>query len=311
MKIVMLETSGLGGIAHYTYNLCQSLAEHLNIVLITNVRYELEEHHRTFDLHKVIRSEQSYLKKVFRVAGIIKREKPDILHIQSILTARKDWLLFTVLKLLGCPVVLTVHNIFPHDTVERLARGMRFSFNRIYASCRALIVHSEWSKQEFLSNFRVNAQKVFSIPHGNYLFFSKNKDLCKKEVARMRLGLDMNDKVILSFGVMREYKGIEQLIVAFLKTHAAEANARLIIVGHVWKENAERYRQLIKEHNLEELVLFIPKYVSVEEIPLYFTCADVAVFPYLHTYGSGALQTAYSFSKPVVVTRVGIFNETV
>jgi glycosyltransferase involved in cell wall biosynthesis len=311
MKILMLETSGLGGIAHYTYNLCQSLAEHLNVILVTSVQYELAEYHRKFDLQKIIRSEQSYLKKIFTLLQIIKSEKPDILHIQSALTARRDWLLFTALNLWGVPVVLTVHNVFPHDDVERFARGMRFSLNRIYSSCRALIVHSQWSKREFLSNFKIDESKVYSIPHGNYLFLADDKTKFTKKKSRERLGLRTEDKVILSFGAIREYKGIQYLIPAFSQVREKIPDARLIIVGSSTGENSDRCRKLIEDYGIGEDTLFIPKYALMEEIPLYFSTADVVVFPYVHTYGSGALQSALAFSKPVVVSRVGEFIEIV
>lgn len=307
----MCETSGIGGGSHYTYNLCQALSNYVDVVLVTNIEYELENYRRFFSIRKVFKKEHGYFKKIYNLFRAILLEKPDILHFQSILTARKDWLFFRVLRFLRFPLILTVHNVLPHDDFERNTRGMKFSLKSIYSSCHALIVHSLWSKKELLSNFDIDEDKVYPIPHGHYLFLARNRENLTKDMAREKLSLPIESKVVLCFGTIREYKGIQHLIPAFSKVIKKIPTARLIIVGPPIESVAEQYRELIKDLHLEKFTLYRPAYIPIEDVPLYFRSADIAVFPYLHTYGSGALHLAFAFSLPVIATDIGIFSEMV
>lgn len=314
MKILICETTGISGITHYTYNLCQALTVYAEVVLVTSVEYELENYGRNFLIRKVFKKEQNYFERIYSLCRAILVEKPDLIHFQSIFTARRDWLLFRVLRCLGFSIILTVHNVFPHEDFERNARGMIFSLKNIYSSCRALIVHCHKNKNELVDHFNIKQDRIFVIPHGNYLFFcdaeKQNKTEDRKK-SREKLGLKQEDKVILYFGVIREYKGIEYLIAAFSKLHKEIPETRLIIAGHSWEFMAKKYEKLILDYQLENFVLYRPQYIPIEDMPLYFQSADLAVFPYLHTYGSGALHLAFAFSLPVVATDVGIFPETV
>lgn len=315
MKIMIIEVWGMGGLAHYTYNLCQSIADFSEVVLLTETKYELGGFKRNFLLFKIFGTSRSYFKNMYGLVKMLFREKPDIIHFQNFFSARKDWLLFMILKFFGLPIMLTVHNVFPHEDLERNARGVKFCLKTIYSCCQALIVHSLWTKKELLSNFDIDEDKVYSIPHGHYLFLARNRENLSKDIAREKLGLPIESKVVLCFGTIREYKGIQYLIPAFSKVIKKIPTARLIIVGSpkvsMVEQTVEQSRELIKGHNLEKFTLFLPQYVPINDIPLYFSSADIAVFPYLHTYGSGSLQSAFAFSKPVVVTRVGIFPEFV
>jgi|GEM_PF-414648 len=314
MKILMCETSGFGGGSHYTYNLCQALSDYVKVVLITDNEYELEDYDRSFSIRKVFKKNYGYLRKVYHLFCVIFKEKPDILHFQSIFTARKDWILFRILKLWKLPVIFTVHNVFPHDDFQKDAKGMKFSLKNIYTSCEALISHYAGNKGELAKKFNIPPKKIFTIAHGNYLFHADGKcrDKAKKcEEARKKLGLKKEDKVMLCFGTVRDYKGMAYLIPAFSQVLQRIPNAKLVIAGDSWEFTSRKYAKLIKDHNLEDFVLYRPEYIPIKDIPLYFYSADLAVLPYLHTYGSGALHLAFAFSLPVVVTGVGIFPEMV
>jgi len=85
---------------------------------------------------------------------------------------------------------------------------------------------------------------------------------------------------------------------------------RLLVVGESWGD-AERYRAEVERLGIEDLVTMIDRYVPNEEVSLYFEAADLVVLPYETASGSGIIQIAYSFAKPVVTTLVGALSEVV
>ncbi|MCZ6635592.1 MAG: glycosyltransferase family 4 protein, partial [bacterium] len=221
-----------------------------------------------------------------------------------------DWLPMLVARLAGIPVVLTIHNVFPHDRAEREVTGMNLALDLIYRSAHALIVHGDANRRELLDFFPLDPSRIVDIPHGDYQFARQDQTYSPSE-ARDRLGLPQEAPVALCFGAIREYKGIHLLIPAFARVHQNLPQARLMVVGKPAGTDAETYSRLIHQHNLENAVLFKPEYIDLEEIGLYFAAADLAVYPYLKVYQSGALQLAYAFGKPVIVTAVGALPETV
>jgi glycosyltransferase involved in cell wall biosynthesis len=115
--------------------------------------------------------------------------------------------------------------------------------------------------------------------------------------------------VLLFFGFVREYKGLRYLLEALpdvLKT----VNVTLLVVGEFWKDKAV-YLNLIRELNVEEHVIVIDDYVPNEEVGLYFSAADLVIQPYVSATGSGIVQIAFGFEKPVIATRVGSLPEVV
>ena len=140
----MIEPSGYGGLAHYTYCLCKKLSEfsEIDLVLLTNAAYELSHYHRSYKVIKYRLIGILYLSAVFKIVSVVMKERPDIIHIQSLLTARKDWLLFLMARILQIPAIYTAHNVLPHDEDERTALGMKFVFGRIYKWSKAVITHS-------------------------------------------------------------------------------------------------------------------------------------------------------------------------
>ena len=114
--------------------------------------------------------------------------------------------------------------------------------------------------------------------------------------------------VILFFGIIREYKGLDVLIesINLLKANLNDFHA--LIVGECY-ENINKYRSLIDKYELSSLITFINEYVPNEEVSKYFSCSDVVVLPYKTASQSGVLQIAYHFDIPVVTTDVGGLSE--
>ncbi len=275
--LVMLEPGGWGGICHYAYNLCQALQKKgTDVVLLTTTSYELDGLPREFRLEACLAPGMPYLQNLRKISETIRACRPCLLHVQSTLSARRDWLPLLCARLFGPPCVLTVHNVFPHDRAEREAAGMRPALELVYRSARALIVHGQAVRQELLTAFPLDPERAFDIPHGDYQFVRGARTVSKSE-ARARLGLPEDAPVALCFGAIREYKGIHLLIPAFARMRRHVPHARLVVVGKPLGVDPATYRQMIRSHGLEEAVIFRPEYIPLEDIGLYFAATDLVV----------------------------------
>ncbi|GIV55429.1 MAG: glycosyl transferase [Candidatus Kapaibacterium sp.] len=127
------------------------------------------------------------------------------------------------------------------------------------------------------------------------------------ETAKEALGLS-GKRVLLFFGYIRPYKGLATLIEAFSMLDAP--NTVLLIVGECY-ENPQTYRDLIARSGVADRIRWVAEYVPNEDVPLYYTAADVVVLPYHSGTQSGVQRIAFAFGKPVVVTDVGGLAEDV
>lgn len=310
-RILVIDVGGWGGITHYTYNLMSALArtKEFEFALLTDESYELDALPREFAVIKKRLKDVSHNQAVRNILEAVMGFKPDIMHVETMLTARQDWLLFVVARLTGKRVVLTAHNVMPHEQAEREAPLMKESFSLIYSAAKRIIIHSEFSKESLISQFVVDPEKVSVIPHGNFLFMRK-KEISRDE-ARKLLKIPSDSKVAMHFGAIRPYKGLDTLISAFRCVRRFSDNALLLIAGKPMHVDFGIYKRQIEEAGLAGSVLIRDEYIPMEEIPPYFFAADVAVFPYKDIDTSGSLQLAYAFSKPVIATRTGGLPEAV
>ncbi len=309
MKVLMIEPGGWGGICHYTYNLCRALGDlGVRVTLVTDRNYELRALPRAFDLVDELDPHGSYRRAIRTLVGVWRRLRPDVTHLQATLSARRDWAWFPLFNLLDIPVAVTAHNILPHDRAEREAFGMTFAHGVIYRLADAVFVHGQANRRELLRAFAVPERRVTVIPHGDYTFAGAH---IEKVEARRRLGLAPQDRVLLCFGTIRNYKGVHHLIPAFGKVLQEVPNARLIIAGKPIGVDMDAYERAIDAAGVREAVRLDPRYIPMEDIPTYFNAADLVVLPYVHVYQSGALQLAYAHARPVVVTAVGALPESV
>lgn len=149
---------------------------------------------------------------------------------------------------------------------------------------------------------------VYQIAVPIYDCYTVEPDLTK-EAARKRLGID-SKHVILFFGYIREYKGLDVLIDAMPSILKQIPDAHLLIVGESY-EKISRYTDQIAQLGLQKNTTLINKFVPNEEVGLYFTAGDVVCLPYRSATQSGPLNIAYGMGKPVIVTDVGGLAEFV
>jgi len=170
----------------------------------------------------------------------------------------------------------------------------------------AYIVHSTSDKFLVAKRYKIDPQKIHVMPHGLYDHFGAAID-SKKAKELLSIGEDF---VIMSFGLIRKYKGVSYLIRAFEKLpESIAARSRLLIVGEIWEEREELHKQIGSSHYSGKITL-IDKYVPDEKIPVFFSAANIVVLPYLRASQSGIAHIAMSFGKPVIVSKVGGLTES-
>ena len=130
-----------------------------------------------------------------------------------------------------------------------------------------------------------------------------------KAAARTRLGLPPERNVLLFFGLIRPYKGLGYLIEAMPQV-LKSLDCSLLVAGEFYDDKS-KYTKLIDAHQLGPHVRLEDKYISNEEVAVYFAAADVVVLPYVEASQSGIVPIAYSFNTPVISTRVGGLPEAV
>jgi glycosyltransferase involved in cell wall biosynthesis len=110
-------------------------------------------------------------------------------------------------------------------------------------------------------------------------------------------------KVLLFFGLVRKYKGLDVLLDALARV-TTRPSPLLVVAGEFYEDEAG-YREQAARLGLADRVHFHARYIPDSEVNVYFSAADVVVQPYRHATQSGVVQTAFQFGRPVIVTRVG------
>ena len=197
-------------------------------------------------------------------------------------------------------ILFICHNVAEHET--NILKSVLSRFVLSLGDC--FIVHSPQEKENLAA---LIGQKNIAVSyHPTYDVF--NTVMIPQATARERLGIS-EDKVILFFGFVRKYKGLRDLILA-LPFLLAKIHFRLLIVGEFW-EDKKHYLELIEKLGIAKQVTIIDRYVPNEDLPIYFHASDIVVLPYTSVTGSGLLQLALGFGKPVVTTKIGDFSRIV
>ncbi|MDQ6845474.1 MAG: glycosyltransferase family 4 protein, partial [Bacteroidota bacterium] len=141
------------------------------------------------------------------------------------------------------------------------------------------------------------------VPHPLYDNFGKK--ITKKE-ARDALKLNMDDQIILFFGFIRKYKGLDILLEAmkFLKQHSATQKIKLLIAAEFY-EDEKNYRKLLDDPAIKDNLIIHTEFIPDSQVKYYLCAADCVVQPYRNATQSGVTPLAYHFEIPMVVTNVG------
>ncbi len=274
---------------------------------------------KTFGLNIILAETRNFFFCNITILNILLTKwKPDIIHLHwhhsSLVTLSKFKsivksiiFLFQIflLKLLGIKLVWTIHNLTHHENKHK---QIELFFCRFIANLAdAIITHCENAKAEVVTVFKIKQKnKIYVIPHGNYISFYENK--ISKEKAKKQLMVSQHVFNFLFLGEIRPYKGIKELIAAFKKMNNSERlSIGLIIAGQPKKnEFAVEVKRLIGGSKNIYLVL---NYISGNEIQVYLKAADIMVFPYKNVFTSGGIHLAMSFGKPIIAPRLGCIQD--
>ncbi|MFN0126420.1 MAG: glycosyltransferase family 4 protein [Verrucomicrobiales bacterium] len=214
-------------------------------------------------------------------------------------------------RLLGKRVVMTVHNVNAGERDGNDSWVNRATLRSQYALCDHLFVHTERMKRELVEGFGVPPEKASIIPFG--INTTVPNTALTSDEARRRLGLSPQHKVMLFFGNIAPYKGLEYLVSAFQRLASEDPEYRLVVVGR--PKECDAYWQPIEEllaaAPLRDRVVRRIEYVPDEETEVYFKAADILVLPYTHVFQSGVLFLSYGFGVPVAATDVGSLKDEI
>jgi D-inositol-3-phosphate glycosyltransferase len=201
----------------------------------------------------------------------------------------------------GIRSIAIVDNALPHER-----RPGDLALSRYFLSaCHGLVVMSDAVQQD-LERLGV-AVPVRRVEHPLYEQFGAPMP---QEEARRWLGIPAEAPVLLFFGFIRRYKGLQVLLEALPQVLARLPGARLVVAGEFYDDEAP-YRDLIRRHALTDRVLLHTDYIPNDAVARYFSAADVVVQPYLSATQSGVAKVAFQFDQPLIVTDVGGLPEVV
>jgi glycosyltransferase involved in cell wall biosynthesis len=222
----------------------------------------------------------------------------DVVHAQwwSFVLAPVYATVLALARLRGKRVVLTLHNVEPHEK----SKLKRFLNAALLSFAHRVVVHSEANRAQLVARGARVPAALIPMAAG-----VAGAERPSRGEARMRLGLPQGARVVLYFGNIRPYKGVDVLLRAFAVVAEAVPDALLVIAGKPWG-SWQPYQDQIRELGLEGRVRLYLDYVPTPEVPLYFEAADVVALPYLEFEAQSAVGSlALAYGKPMVVSDAG------
>ena len=208
-------------------------------------------------------------------------------------------------KISGTKVLFICDNVIPHE--KRF--GDTFMTKLAFHQADYFLVQSKSVEDDLLKFSNGKPYKVSFHPMYNIFGEKLPKDEAKKYIKK-EYGVDFgNEKVLLFFGYIRKYKGLNFLLEA-MPGILKQNNVKLIVVGEFY-DDEEPYRKKIKELGLENNVIVLSDFVPNEKVRYFFSAADVVLLPYSSATQSGITHIAYFYDKPVIAADVGGLSESV
>ena len=210
----------------------------------------------------------------------------DVIHFQWLDVQHLDGALLPARRP-GRPLVITAHDILPREARS----GRRAAQRRLYGRFDAIVVHSGHGRARLVEELGVDAGLVHVIPHGAFAHLAEQPPGGPE--------MQPEQPVVLCFGLMRPYKGIDLLLEAWRGIEGAE----------LWVAGMPRMDISPLTAAAPPGVRFFPRFIGDTELPAFFRAASLVVLPYREIDQSGVLFTALAFGKPLLLSDVGGFPE--
>ena len=281
---------------------CKSLGlyDQMPSVRFFNLRSH-QDHYRPWH-EKVVRIVAYY----WRLVSYAVHSEAKIFHIQW--NNKFDFIdrviLIWVYRMLGKKLFYTAHNINSAARANRDTWWNRWTLKCMYGNFEKVFVHTEGLAKELIESFTVAPEKVVVVPRG--INARVNESGVSMAEAREQLGIPAAARVLLFFGGIREYKGLDLLVDAFSTLRKEDPRYFLVVAGWPLDElsithTAPAVRNLVEK----ECCLAYLRFVEDDEIGPLFAASDCIVMPYKALFQSGVTFLAYAYGLPVIATRVG------
>ncbi len=231
----------------------------------------------------------------------LRKVRPDIIVVRfwlPLMGPALGTILRKVRKNKHTRIVCIADNVIPHE--KRI--GDKAFARYFLKSCDAFITMSEKVMKD-LRLFEKTKPAVW-VSHPLYDNFGS---IVSKEEAKKKLGVDSQDSIVLFFGFIRKYKGLDLLLdaMAYLKNTKPETlNFKLLIAGEFY-DDAKPYLEQIEKSGIKDNLILRTDFIPDSEVRYYLCAADVVIQPYRNATQSGVTPLAYHFEKPMIVTNVG------
>ena len=230
---------------------------------------------------------------------------PQIVHVQYLPMLRwrlpLDFWFLSFCRRRGSRIVLTVHDLLPHDTAEAHKKVFKY----LYKTVDAIICHSDHVKVRLEVEFGIPVMKVSVIPHGPFFY-----DLppCSTEQMLPDLQLMPGQLLVLWQGIIFPYKGVDLLLNAWQRVEAEGVDACLVVAGTGAPDLLNQLREQVRQLGLRRVKLNF-RFLSAEELVATYRAADMVVYPYRTITTSGALATGLALGKTIVASDLPVFRE--
>lgn len=210
-----------------------------------------------------------------------------------------------IARLRGKRIIITVHNVDPHEGGVLL----RFLNRCVLPLGDEFIVHGEACREKLLRRLR-SRKAVHVVPHPP---FRSAREARSREIdvgaVRRRLGAGEGEPLLIFFGNIREYKGLDVLLKAMPRVRESCPGARLLVAGEPWVD-WKTYERIAEEEGIADCLITRLVYLPYSELEGYILASDLAVFPFTHLdSASSSVTLARSLGKPLVASEVGDLGE--
>jgi len=200
--------------------------------------------------------------------------------------------ILSTLKRRGTKILWTMHNEYPHESDD--LEFHKQALAKTAELCDLIHVHFSAAVELLKQEYHVDPQKIIVVPHGHYADYYG--DPIPKEEARKAFNIPHHARVILSFGYLRKYKGIEDAIASFHETKNNQLY--FLIAGEPADKKMTDYLQNDGKRN-PKLLMHLSK-IKEKDFVRYFSAADVFIFPSRNFFTSGSIMLALTYNLPVI-----------
>ena len=304
MRIEVVSFTGNSGLADYAVSLANRLHVHAQTTLVTATSLPGFFDTLGFPVVRVFRRSRHYPLDVLRYfVGVLRRRPDMIVHQGPLKLAWLDGVLVRLIRLFGMRAAVTVHDVLPHYPTRWSAAEYGF----YYRSFDKVIVHSEAARQG-VKQLGISVP-ILVVPHGAYDVFRLTG--VTREDARRRIGVNVDDFLVLFFGHLEPRKGLMEFIEVAQRLHAVPHLKFVIAGGNDMAHHGAAYQMALESAKAMSNVRVRDERIPFEEVENYFAASDLVALPYREGTTSGVLKLAVAFEVPVVASRVGDLPEQV